>query len=276
MSPKNISMSFEDLLFVHRNRIYGAYVLRKIYNRHLTMVFLFSLIPFASLLLFDFFRNQIADPLSHFEAGTKEITFSIPDIPYVKLVDAPNIATIQKPASFPGVLNPNTRRFVPPKIVPDMKVSGSENLPSVFELMNADPALHNNAGTPFTGERAGNGMAGGTENLGIVKLDTIHDFVQIMPEFPGGDLALSRYLYENIHFPRLAYEAGIQGTVLVEFVIEGDGTISNVTVRKSIGGGCEEEAVRVVEKMPRWKPGMQNGFTARVRYVLPVLFKIRK
>jgi len=97
---------------------------------------------------------------------------------------------------------------------------------------------------------------------------------QFMPEFPGGLSQLYAFMGKNIKYPQLAKETNIQGTVFVNFIVEKDGSISNVTILRSIGGGCDEEAIRVVQAMPKWKPGMQMGEPVRVSYNLPVKFTL--
>lgn len=104
--------------------------------------------------------------------------------------------------------------------------------------------------------------------------DSIYNTVEVMPEFPGGMEAMMKYFAENIKYPEEAKEKGISGRVFVQFVIEKDGSVSNVKVLRSIGGGCDEEAVRVVKGMPKWKPGMQKGKAVRVHYNLPLNFKL--
>lgn len=108
-----------------------------------------------------------------------------------------------------------------------------------------------------------------------IKEDEIFTVVESMPQFPGGMGALMKYLAENIKYPPLAKESGIQGRVFINFVVEPDGSISHVKVLRGIGGGCDEEAVRVVEAMPNWKAGMQRGKPVRVSYNLPVKFTLQ-
>jgi TonB family protein len=98
--------------------------------------------------------------------------------------------------------------------------------------------------------------------------------VQQMPSFPGGDAARKKYLAKNLRYPTQAAEEGIQGTTYVSFVVKTDGKITNVKLLRRIGGGCDEEAVRVVSKMPQWKPGYQNGKKVNVLYNMPVHFKL--
>jgi TonB family protein len=97
-------------------------------------------------------------------------------------------------------------------------------------------------------------------------------FAEEMPEFPGGKEALTKYLNENIEYPNMAKIAGIQGKVFIKFVVEKDGSISNVKVLRGIGGGCDEEAVRVIKNMPGWKPGKIEGEPVRVVFNIPVNF----
>ncbi len=108
-----------------------------------------------------------------------------------------------------------------------------------------------------------------------IKEQEIFTVVESMPEFPGGMGALMTYLAKHIKYPPLAKESGIQGKVFINFVVEPDGSISNVKVLRGIGGGCDEEAVRVVKNMPKWKPGMQRGKPVRVSFNLPVKFTLQ-
>ena len=103
----------------------------------------------------------------------------------------------------------------------------------------------------------------------------IFTIVEEMPDFPGGMAKLADYLAKNIKYPQMARESGIQGRVFVNFVVEPDGSVSNVNVMRSLGGGCDEEAMRVVKSMPKWKPGKQRGKAVRVSYILPVNFKLQ-
>ena len=103
----------------------------------------------------------------------------------------------------------------------------------------------------------------------------IFQIVEEMPEYPGGDKKLLEYVAKSVKYPQIARESGIQGRVFVNFVIEPDGSVSNVKVLRGIGGGCDEEAMRVIKSMPKWKPGKQRGKAVRVTYTLPVNFKLQ-
>ena len=104
--------------------------------------------------------------------------------------------------------------------------------------------------------------------------DSIYQIVEEIPQFPGGENAMMKHVSQNIVYPEEAKEKGIQGRVFVSFVIEKDGSVSNVKVLRGIGGGCDEEAVRAISSMPKWKPGKMKGKPVRVNYQIPVMFKL--
>ena len=99
--------------------------------------------------------------------------------------------------------------------------------------------------------------------------------VETMPEFPGGTEKLMEYVAKSVRYPQLAREMGVQGRVFISFVVEKDGSISNVALLRGIGSGCDEEAIRVVKSMPKWSPGLQCGRVVRVSYNLPINFKLK-
>ena len=103
----------------------------------------------------------------------------------------------------------------------------------------------------------------------------IFQIVEEMPSFPGGEQKLLEFVAKNTKYPQIARESGIQGRVFIGFVVEPDGSISNVKVLRGIGGGCDEEAVRVIKSLPKWKPGKQRGKAVRVSYQIPVNFKLQ-
>ena len=106
------------------------------------------------------------------------------------------------------------------------------------------------------------------------KEDTVYQIVEQMPQYTGGEEAMMKYVAENIKYPQEAKDKNISGRVFIGFVIEKDGSVSNVKVVRGIGGGCDEEAVRVIKEMPKWKPGMQKGKPVRVNYMMPIFFKL--
>lgn len=106
------------------------------------------------------------------------------------------------------------------------------------------------------------------------KNNMVFDIVEVMPQYPGGQIAMLKYFMENIKYPEQAMKKGIQGRVAVSFIVEKDGSISNVRPVHSVHPLLDKEAVRVVKSMPKWSPGKQNGKPVRVRFNVPVMFKL--
>ena len=106
------------------------------------------------------------------------------------------------------------------------------------------------------------------------KNNMVYDVVEVMPQFPGGQIAMLKYIMENIKYPKQIMEEGIQGRVTVSFIVEKDGRVSNVRLLRSVQPLLDKEAIRVVKSMPKWTPGKHNGKPVRVRFNLPVMFKL--
>lgn len=106
--------------------------------------------------------------------------------------------------------------------------------------------------------------------------DAIFFVVEVQPEFPGGMDSMYAFIQKNLIYPEKAKAEGIEGRVFITFTIEKDGSVSNVKILRGIGGGCDEAAKEVVEKMPKWKPGTQRGKPVRVQFNLPIKFELEK
>ena len=102
----------------------------------------------------------------------------------------------------------------------------------------------------------------------------IFGMVEEMPSFPGGEVKLLEYIAKNLNYPQEAIEKGIEGRVFVGFIIDVDGSVTDVKLLRGIGGGCDEEAIRVIKSLPKWRPAKQNGVFSRVSYQIPVNFKL--
>ncbi|WKN44329.1 energy transducer TonB [Tunicatimonas pelagia] len=109
----------------------------------------------------------------------------------------------------------------------------------------------------------------------VEETDEIHIVVEEKPSFPGGEKAFYQYVASKMKYPKLAVRQGIDGRVFVQFVVNRDGSLTDIQVIKGIGGGCDEEAVRVLGSAPRWNPGKQRGKPVRVRMALPIIFQLQ-
>ena len=115
---------------------------------------------------------------------------------------------------------------------------------------------------------------GGEEVIQESAPQEIFTIVEESPSFPDGEEGRRKFLMDNVKYPDLARDNNIQGTVYVAFVVEPDGSISNIQILKSIGAGCDEEAIRVVKLMPKWTPGRQRGKNVRVKISMPIKFVV--
>lgn len=146
-------------------------------------------------------------------------------------------------------------------------------------IVEDDAVIENELGIVDMGDNANQAQEEFTpvqvEDEVIEQEEEIFVFVEENPSFPGGEEALYSFLRDNIKYPQLARENNITGKVFVQFVVEKDGSISNAKVMRDIGGGCGQEALRVVKAMPKWKPGKQRGKAVRAQFNLPVSFNLR-
>ena len=148
-----------------------------------------------------------------------------------------------------------------------------------LEIVDNDAELEHELGIVDAGDDANKASeevvitdVGGEEE---VQEEEIFVFVEKYPEYPGGEAALYEYLGKSIQYPDMARETGITGTVVVKFVVEKDGSITKASILRDIGGGCGKEALRVVNAMPKWKPGQQSGKAVRTEFTLPVQFQLQ-
>lgn len=107
-----------------------------------------------------------------------------------------------------------------------------------------------------------------------VKKEMVYDMPEQMPEYPGGASAMENFINDNIKYPKAAKDKGIQGKVYVQFIVEKDGAISEVKIRRGAHALLDEEAMRVIKLMPKWKPGSMRGRRVRVRYTIPITFAL--
>jgi TonB family protein len=145
-----------------------------------------------------------------------------------------------------------------------------------FEIMSTAAGTQDTEATPVSmDEKAsrGSNMKTITDNNEITEAE-IFTVVEESPHYPGGGEMMNKFLQENIQYPKAALEASIQGTVYMTFVVEKDGSITDVHVLRGIGGGCDEEATRVIKRMPKWIPGKQRGKPVRVQFLMPINFKL--
>lgn len=265
------AFTLDELVFANRHRAYGAFMLRQEYrfviNRALWLgIGLFLLGVLSPTIYRQFFARSSADNR------------------LVQLVMNPELLTPpkEKPIELPPIEKLPTQatvRSLPPIVVPEPDVTEEVVPPTVEELSNADPGDKTVEGTGEVEVIAPPEEFAPTRQESAVEVAPKaeeSEFVSVeqQPEFPGGMQALGHYLQRSLRYPAGASRAGIAGKVFVSFVVSANGELSEVTVLKGIGFGCDEEALRVVKQMPRWKPGKQSGRAVKVRFNLPITFAL--
>ncbi len=262
-----------DIVFANRNRNYGAYQLRRQYPVTLGRALGIGLLLIALMLtlphLMKAFSGLLLTPEKPIEE--RELTRVVLSVP----------PTIPPPLpSTPPPLARAKQRFVPPVVEEDNKVE--EEPPKLSnEELTKDPAEVGKVtvegpaeGPPIIDDRELGGIIESKEPAGNDEPKELFD-LQKLPSFPGGETEMLRYLAKNIHYPDIAKETNIQGTVVLSFVIGKDGSINDVAILRELGGGCSKEAVRVLKTMPKWTPGEANGHAVKVRFTIPVRFSLK-
>ena len=270
-----ISLEWTDLVFEGRNQAYGAYQLRKGTSKR--NIWSIIIVALAAVLLY------LGLTLQHMAEANRT----------VENTQAIELATLENKKKEAKVEKKDPVKVEPEKIVEKVKSSVKFTAPVIKKdnLVKEDDEIKldeveksNKAIGALTVD--GNDEVGG-EVLKIkeeiaapapprpVEENKIHEIVEQMPSFPGGMGALMSWLGQNIKYPVTAAETGVQGRVIVQFVVEKDGSITDVKIAKSVDPSLDKEAARVIKSMPHWIPGRQNGSPVRVRYTVPVTFKLQ-
>ncbi|MET1055476.1 MAG: TonB family protein [Pedobacter sp.] len=261
--------SWTELIFKNRNKAYGAYQLRA-ESASITARSLMIVVP-AFILLF-------SGPALYRKIFPQQIEQGVMTTP-VEIITVP--PALSKPPEqkkeFPEA-EPVREKLKTVKLPSGITVLERPELdeapPTIKDVENAvtgqvtqDGEATHESVTPVAGSGTGTGVPPAEDNT-VYSTEVIEHY----PEFEGGMGAWTKFIQRNLRYPDLAQERDIQGKVFISFVVEKDGSISNVSVIRGIGGGCDEEAVRVIKKSPRWKPGMQHNIPVRVRYNMPLSF----
>lgn len=243
-----------EMIFEKKNHEYGAYMLRKRTPKNHFFALLISASVFSIAVSAPIIFKAI---LPKEKEKNVEVT-SLVNIKMDKPIEQPKLD--QPPPEKPSI------RFTPPVIRPDEEVKDEELPVTQDELSKSTLPISNDNDTAVD--------LSALNNKPTVVEETIkpYIFVEQMPDFLGGEEELMKFLKNNIVYPQMAKESGIQGTVYVTFVVTKDGKIKDAVVLRGIGGGCDEEALRVIKLMPEWKAGKQNGQAVPVQFNLPIKF----
>jgi len=262
-----------DVVFKGRNQAYGAYVLRKENPKTITKALIIGSVIFILLVT----SPLIAKYISGFTKSSADD--EKPVLATEVVLQPPPPVDEQAPPPPPAAEPPRPKvdqvKFPPPVVVPAEQVKDEEP-PTVEELKVADPGQKTIAGDPTAEIRIDEPVGEAPQGAAVTEDNSVYNFASIeqLPEFPGGQAGWRKFLERNLRYPAMARENNIQGRVTVQFVVEKDGSLTDIKVLRGIGAGCDEEAVRVLKSAPKWKPGVQNGRPVRVSYVMPIVFQL--
>jgi len=270
-----IDNGWVDLVFEGKNQAYGAYQLRKETGKRNVQALLVMLVIGIVIAAFVAIKGVVENAMKQNVAMETDVELSkLAEKKEAKVEkkEEPKIEKIEVEKVKSSV------KFVPPVIKKDEEVKPEEELKSQEELNKTNTAIG-------AFDVKGNDEAAG-EVLKAKEViaqpeppkeeeNKVFDVAEEMPSFPGGTPALMEYLSKNIRYPAVAEENGISGKVIVAFFVGKDGSINDVRVVRGVDKSLDNEAVRVVKSMPKWKPGRQNGIPVAVRYTVPVVFRLQ-
>jgi len=240
-----------EIVFAHRKKEFGAYVLRSQYAATVFISLSITILISVAFIAGDIYLNH----------GNKKHELILPS-EEINLADPPSIDKSVPPPP-PIVFAPpiqKTVKFTPPVIVKDEEV---QDLPPTVEELQTVPAstLSANGNSAET-------LPPQDPVTDQVESDKVFTIVEEMPSFPGGENEMLSFIYSNIKYPDVARENNIYGKVYIKFMVDKEGHIVNPEIMRGIGGGCDEEAMRVLKLMPDWIPGKQNGKKVKVGSVV--------
>ncbi|WPV00802.1 energy transducer TonB [Mucilaginibacter sp. cycad4] len=261
-----------DLVFDHRNKNYGAYELRQSYGRTMakSMGIAFAAVALLSAAAIIFKAKPKPVYVFHEVTLKPPVDISKPPVEAVKQPNPPAEAAPPQKAASPV----EAKAFTNLRVVPN---DPPTDPPTMDELKNVAIGPADVKGPSGTGNVI-DSKDPGPGGTGTAKVDdgvhTLGEVLEVMPEPVGGAAAWAKFLQKNLRFPPVAQEQGVSGKVFMSFIIEKDGTLSNIKVDRGAGYGFDEEATRVLKLAKAWKPGVQNGQNVRVRYSIPISFQL--
>lgn len=250
---------WDDVVFENRNKLYGAYLLRRTYANHLLSGMGVTILAVAVILsLPDLYSakpsiKEVLPPLSE----TKVI-----------LTQPPSLKDIKPPKR--SIVPPSANVRDNPVVVTRDEVIEEEELEAVIEFVSGDDVGSGDIGPP---EATGNLSLPEPEP---VMEERVVQFAEVMPQYEGGLEAMMKFIQKKIRYPRVPRQIGIDGTVYVGFVVNGNGLVTDVHIVKGVHPDYDKEAMRVISMLPLWKGGSHNGRPVSVRMVLPIKFALQK
>ena len=271
-----IDNGWVDLVFEGKNQAYGAYQLRKNTGSRNLKAIITMFVGFAIIAAIVIAKVSIENYIAKQNAAITD------DVELQSLAEKKEAKVEKKDEPEPEKIEvervKSSVAFTVPEIKKDNEVKEEQEMKSQEELQETNTAIgaFNVEGNDETaGEVLKAKEVIAEPEPPKVEETKVFDVVEQMPSFPGGQAALMSWLSSNIKYPVVAEENGVQGRVVCTFVVERDGSITDVHVVRGVDPSLDKEAVRVLKAMPKWIPGKQNGSAVRVKYTLPVTFRLQ-
>nr|WP_121272198.1 energy transducer TonB [Pedobacter schmidteae] len=259
-----------DVVFDQKNKSYGAYALRRESSVHTTKALFIAGSLFILLFLSPKIIHLIRGNSVIEDMPNRETIVSVQPPPAVN-PETPPPAAIEPPQAKERQI-----KFPPPIVVDDNQVRDIDPV-QIKDLENANPAQKNIEGSEDGTIVIENPSGTAPKGAAAAGDNTVYDSfiaLEVQPTFPGGMDKFYKYLSKAIRYPAMAQEAGIQGKVFLSFIIEKNGSLTDIKVERPLGYGTDEEAVRVLKASPKWIAGVQNGQFVRVKYNIPISFAL--
>ncbi len=260
-----------DIVFQGKNQEYGAYVLRKLYSKFLTIAVIAASLTFvisiSSPIIIAYIREKTKKQEEFYNVKGNEVSLES----YKEKKEEQKV----EPEQPKEQIIKTTIAFVAPEIKADEDVKEVYQAPKEAdaELGKTTQTADNTDINLDALNLPDNADQGGKEV--VEEKQEIFKYVEEMPSFPNGQDELMKFFGQNVKYPEIARRAGVEGKVFVQFVVGKDGRVGQVSIAKGIGAGCDEEAIRVVKMMPNWTPGKQNGRPVLVQVIVPIIFKLQ-
>ena len=258
----SISQSWEDIVFENRNKDYGAYINRKSYSKSVVIAGVITFLILIFVLAFPAIKDFFSSFKEKEEDNKLKTTVVSLDQPPPITPNQPPPPDIRIPPPVKTII-----KFLPPKVT-EKEVVEEEEMPTIEEIKQNETGAEN---------VEGNVEAKFEEPVQEVEVEDANKVFLVVeqpPEFEGGLEAMYKFISKNMKYPASARRMNIEGSVFVGFVVDADGKISEASIIKGISADCDKEALRVVQMMPKWRPGKQSGRPVRVKFVLPIKFKL--
>lgn len=285
---KNVDLTskeWRDLIFDGKNKEFGAYILRKNSESRHTLASIYVLIGLvivgALIYAWSVYSDYQAEQAA-IEAKQKAEQMSQAQLAQMEEVEPEEEEIEEQKFEQPEIEVP--QEVLATVQVTQIAIVDAEDVKN--EIMDQEAQQEDNTARGLVtqeGQDDADKFQAVVEQVQVVepepekpKVEEVFTAVEQMPEFPGGQSALMKYLSNNIRYPQMALANDIQGRVVVKFVVEKDGSVSGVTVVRGVDKDLDKEAVRVVKSMPKWQPGKNNGQAVRCWFNLPVTFKIQQ